>query len=130
MKIMNDSRAISETHYAEFMKGVTSGKHKESVVVSEIAIRHCILEAKALKYFKSLTHPLAKCKEYWILTQEQYISITYDPKTPYRHYSYEDTDLAKEDHEEFVKEAIIKGLKVSADVLKDYPHLNPHHHRT
>ena len=114
---------ISTIPYREFMQEVIAGKHEESVAVPEIARRHCILGEKALKYFKALTHPLAKGRAYWTLTQEQYIAITYEPKTPFGHYSYEDTDLAKEDHEAFVKDALLEGLEVSDEVLKDYPDL-------
>ena len=113
----------SDTPYQEFMREIASGKYEESVAVPEIARRHCILGEKALKYFKALTHPLAKGRAYWTLTQEQYIAITYEPKTPFGHYSYEDTDLAKEDHKCFVKDAILEGLEVSDEVLKDYPDL-------
>lgn len=120
---MNNSKSISQIHYREFMKEVISSKHEESIAVPEIARRHCILEQKALKYFKALTHPLATVKEYHTLTQDQYIVVTYEPKTPFGRYSYEDVCLAKEDHKRFIEESLSNGIKVSNDVLKDYPDL-------
>ena len=119
----NNLKTINKIHYNDFMKEVISGKHTESVAVPEIARRHTISESKSLRYFKALTHPLAQVKDYWTLTQAQYIEVSYEPKTVYGRFGYDDEELAKEDHESIVEEAIEAGISVSNDVLKDYPHL-------
>ena len=114
---------ISKIHYNDFIGEVISGKYEESVAVPEIARRHSISESTSLRYFKALTHPLAQVRDYWTLTQSQYIAISYEPGTVYGLSSYDDEELAKEDHESFVDEAIENGISVHNDVLKDYPHL-------
>lgn len=120
-------------------KGETVGDKKD--VIAEMQKRMAITEKNAFKYYnflivrkKAIESATKRGKNidivfddeihtsnYWLTTQQEYIDISYTPKT--QTSDEYDVELAKEDHKAFVEEALENNKPVPKEVLKDYPGL-------
>jgi hypothetical protein len=81
-------------------------------------IKSAIAGVKGGKRFGNLPQ---KTDQDYLKPQSQYLKEYVTPKN--RYFSGYDAETAKEDHKNFVKDALKSGRRVPQEVLKDYPDL-------